>query len=316
MKIRIRVIALLLCAAMVFGLAGCAKPAAEPTSPPTTETTTPLPDGTQIYSDAAAWAKQAGELVLHITTSRETQVAGSTFTNSSEQVITYAGLGTNAVIAQVEAEFDYGDYTSQITEIYSDGTVYAAIGGYSFSSLMTYEDFIARYAPALLLDETLYREVVTNEDGTAVTFTGATALENWLASDITQLVEASGSVSISTDGKLKSSSYTAVYTQSNATITDTYTVRLEAPTETDLQIPADTSTYIPVESLDAIRLSEQAYGYLQQANTVSSNISESIVSQAAATLRTTNVRMNTSGSGSDRKLRVEHSISQISSGIK
>ncbi len=312
MKPSLRLLTLTVCAAMLLGLVGCGVPAVQPSTEASSVPT--LPDGTPVYDDAAAWVQQADSLVLHVTASRKTQVAGSTFTSSSQQVISCTGLGSEDAAMVVEAEFDYGDYSSAVTEIFSGGTVYASINGYYFSSAMTVEDFTARYVPAVLLDAALYESVVSNESGTAVVFSGAAALESWLASDIAQLVEASGKAVISPDGKLESSSYTATYTQSNATITDTYTVQLEVPVAIGVVPPEDASVYTPVETLDAIHLSEQAYGYLLQAKTTSSSISESLICQAGATLRTTTVGLHTYGTGSDRLALVDQSISQNSSG--
>ena len=296
-----------LCVCIAVGLLGCVQSPKNHTTA-ATEATQPPIDARVLYTQAVSGVEAARQLSLQISVSEEIAVGSETFTSSSEQTVTY--LLSDPFRASVSEKATYGGYTTDITEVYADGNVYATVSGCGFTAEMSREDFTARYAPAVLLDASLYNSMTLSEDATTIAFSDPTGVEAWAADPSAVLVSASGTATLDAQGALAASTYEVTYTQGAATVTASTTVTLSTPDDTAIEPPADLSGYTRLTYLDAARIMERSYGYLLQSDFVTSTIQMSIMSPAAALVRTQQTSIQTYGSGSDQMLSASQSVMQ------
>jgi hypothetical protein len=147
--------ALLLCAALVFGLVGCAqeeKPAATPsetTAPSVTE-----PSAADLYAQAKAPLLEAANLELDIDVIKTVNLGGETFRLTSEQELTFAGLGTDQLQVSLEEDLEMEDSEDSFDEYYADGMLYVTVyDAYKFMGKMEQEEYLsAEQRQALLTD--------------------------------------------------------------------------------------------------------------------------------------------------------------------
>lgn len=304
-----RLLALLLCAAMLLSCIGCSQtPAATelPTTPPTEAPTEPPAD--TVYQDAVAGLKNAADVTMEVDLVKTTTVGTETFTETISQTLIYSGLGTGALQISSEEELDYGlEETLAFSELYSGDTLYAVIDdAYYFSGSLTAEEAADRYIPVLLLDETLYGSVTAEYSGTAATisFAEPTAAESWAVPEEAAMTAASGTAQIDANGELQEMSYTVTYTYGSSEITLEVTSRPRTGAD-EVVIPEDTSGYLSLQYVDAPRLSVQTSALLTQTTSATVSSLESIMSQAAAVVRNQSTVMDYYGSGSDVMTKVE-----------
>lgn len=290
---RIGIILLCLC------LLGCVHAPAETTIP--TTAAQPRIDAAALYADAIAPLKSAGQLAYQVSTTRQTTLGAETFTETVQQSIVYQSGNV-----RLTETVTYGGYTTDITEIYAGGTVYATVSGSNFSSKMTRDAFTSRHAPAALLDATLYSTITASDDCTAITFADPTGAESWAADASAVLTSATGTAKLDSEGNLLGCTYEITYTAGAATVSSTTAVTLSPPDDAAIEVPADTSGYTPLSNLDTVRMIERAYGYLLQSERVTSTAQASIMSQAVGMVRTQQTSINTY----DEMLSVSQTISQ------
>ncbi len=284
-------------------LAGCTEqPPIVTTTEPTTVPATTLPLATDIYAEAVSTIGE--NVTVKVTAEKDMTVGNSKFHDTEELSITYIGLGSEQLAARVKSNIAYSGYDSEVSELYQSGVVYTTYWSGKFSQEMPQEDFLSRYVPAILLDASLYETVTM--DGDTITFADATALESWLEGE---LITANGTATI-TDGALTGYTYNATYKVGaiEHTLSLTQTVSPAAST-TIPDIKAE--DYIAVESVDAIALLEQAYGYLRYAQDVSFRTTERVLSHAAAYTYGIQTSIDTWSSGDSPMLQVEQDISDM-----
>jgi len=308
MKYMAKISLCVLCVCLLVCLFGCVQAPGDQTSVSTTAAVLPRIDAGALYAQAVSDVKAAQQLSLQISVSKQIAVGSETFTSTSEQTVTYQM--TDQLRASVSEKATYGSYTTDITEIYADGNVYATVSGSHFASEMTQADFTARYAPAVLLDASLYGSVTVSDDGSSITFADPTGLEGWAADPSAVLVSASGTASLDAQGTLVSSTYEVTYTLGAATVTAKTAVTLATPDDAAIEAPADTSAYTHLAYLDAARIMERSYGYLLQSDFVTSTAQMSIMSQAVGVVRSQQTDIQTYGSGSDQMLSTSQTVMQ------
>lgn len=291
MKKRNRLLALLLCAAMVFSLLGCNSDPA-PTDPPATDPPPTEPPALEAYAEALPALEAASDVTLNITTFTQTYVAGEHLSKGSEQVLVYTGLGTDspAVSSTDSVNFDGINYM-EYREICTDGMLYLdAENSYAgsvayFSTETSAEEAAARYLPVVLLDAALYGSVTMEEtkNGTQISFAEPAAAESWALPEGAELVEASGTALINAEGALTQYTYEIVYKYGPAKVTTTVTsgITLSAA---PISAPANDSKYVPIADPDAVILYNEAANLMAEANIYSSTYMESTVSQAGAVM--------------------------------
>lgn len=308
MKYMFRICTFALCVCLLACLFGCMQTPEDPTTVPTTTAAEPHIDAVALYAQAISGVEAAKQLSLQIAVSEQITIGSETFTNTSEQTVTYQAK--DPLRACVTENATYGSYTTDITEIYADGHVFATVSGSNFAAEMTQEAFTARYAPAILLDASLYASVTASSDASSISFADPTALEAWAADPAAQLISASGTAALDDQGNLVSSTYAATYSLGAATITAKTTVTLSSPEEAAIEVPADASAYTRLTYLDAARIMERSYGYLLQSDFVTSTAQMSIMSQAVGVVRSQQTDINTYGTGAEQMLSVSQSVFQ------
>ncbi len=293
-----RLLALLMAAVMVFTLFGCQKPQVEePSTEPSTEPATePAPDAAQIYADATA-ALSAGDVTLDVTSTKTTTFGNETLTEETSAVLTYTGMGTENPQSSWEETTNYWDLDdeqkvvateAQYLETYSDGTLYIELKDQvQFSAPLAAEDLANRYVPVVLLDISLYEDVTVTEEGDTATisFAAPTAAEVWAMPADAELVEASGTATV-TGGKLTAMAYTVTYDYGSVSVTWTTESKPRAQAEA-VTLPPEAARYMytPLQSPDALWLFLQAENLKDQAISGTLSGVSSMFSQAAGVVR-------------------------------
>jgi len=275
-----RLIAFMLALVLVLSMFGCnGDPApAAPTEAPTD------PAIAAGYVQSAAPLRQAPNLKMSLTVKKTVTTGGSVSSSVSTQDLVLTGIGTDDFVALMYEELNMGEYWDTFTEYYKGGTLYVNIydSGY-FSGDMTGEDFLARFAPAVLLDESLYRSIVPQEteSGTTLTFSDPVGPETWALPQGAKFVSGGGTTKIDADGTLTQTVYTLSYVHGGATVameitSDAYIYKGNVPAA-----PKDLDNYQKVDSLEALRYYETAVLHIFSCDTLSSSINQTIVCQAA-----------------------------------
>lgn len=304
-----RILALLLCTVMLFGMFGCSKePAATeaPTDPPPTE-----PPAEEVYAQATDLLKAASGMELNLATTKSVTIGTETFDQTSNQVIALSGLGTDALKATLSESLEINETYDEYDEYFESGVLYTTVyDDYRFQGAMTQEEFLARFAPAILLDESLYGEITSEEvaHGTLITFSAPTAAETWALPEEAEFVTASGSALIGEDGTLSHSTYTIEYVDNSFPVTLEVKAEAVANDAVELKAPADLTAYTEISSIDAVRIFETAVMNLYASGTVSSTINEAIASQAAAYAHTEETKLHYTGMGTGHASDVTYTI--------
>ena len=283
-------------------LAGCNDQTPVVTTEPTTVpvVTTTLPLASDIYSDAVSAMKENVTAIVSV--EAEFSVGNSKFSRAEKSTITYIGLGSDQLCVNVKKDATYGEHTAKISEIYLPGTAYATIWDCKFSQEMTQEDFLARHLPAVLLNADLYETVTM--DGDIITFADPTALESWLEGE---LISATGTATLK-NGILSEVSYNATYTVGSSEQTISLTQTL-GPALSTVAPTVNAEDYNGVESIDAVLLMEQAYGYLNSATYLSVSRNDQILSNAAAYLFNVQTSIHTWGDEKAPMIQIEQDLS-------
>lgn len=305
-----KIVALMLALALVLTLFGCGK-----TDPvPTTDTTAPAVS--EAYTQAAQSLRQAQDLKVELTTKKEIIAQYGSFSSVSEQELILTGIGTDAFVASVSEELEIGELDDEYTEYYADGKLYVNVydSGY-FQGDMSAEDFMARFAPAALLDETLYADVTAQESdaGVNLTFANPTAAESWALPQGAKLLGAEGSAKINTSGVLTKTVYTIDYVQGNTTVCLEVTAEAEIYDEAAPEEPKDTYDYVKIDNIEAPRLFDAAVMYICSSETASSNISQTIVCQAASYTQAMQTQLHFTGSGKAHMSDMQQSVTSVNS---
>lgn len=287
MKKTNRLLALLLCAALVLSLFGCTTDPA-PTQTPTDPPAPTDPPGANLYASALPALENAADVTLTITTSTSTIVAGQEFRKGSQQTLTRTGLGTQTpTIASTDVVNYDGINFVEYQETYVDGVLYLdaenANAGqiHYFSAETDPADADARYLPVTLLDAALYGSIAQEQtaDGTLLRFTEPAAAERWAAPEDAVLKDAAGTALLDENGALTRFTYTITYTYGPAKIT--YEVCSDISLgASPAAAPVNETRYIPLTDLDAVRLNYEGQCYLAQGQQVTSSYMESSVSEA------------------------------------
>ena len=203
-----KILALLLCFVLVFSLFGCSKTPAS-TEPPATAAPTE-PPYLELYTQAAQSLRSAQDLEIELTTNKEIKIGAETFKLVSRQDLVLSGIGTDGFAAGLTEELEINGAYDSFKEYFSNGVLYTTVyDQYRYQGAQTYDDFMARFAPAVLLDEALYAEVAAEETdkGTVLTFSAPTAAEGWALPEGAEFLSADGTATIGPDGSLTKTTY-------------------------------------------------------------------------------------------------------------
>ncbi len=258
--------------------------------------TVTLKNADKIYNESIAAITTAQDMVLNISTVRNTSINGEDFLETSQQTLAYTGLGTDSILANAQESLNIGGHTLQLSETYNGDTAYVSMDGCQFSCEITANDYMARFAPAVLITPELYGSITGTRDKKLYTvyFAEPSSGESWALEEGCEFINASGTAYISTDGNLQKSTYTVSYTIGNATVSTTVTVEPQQPSAA-VALPTDTSGFISIAYLDGPRMLERATGYLLQAKKVFTAYKDNAYFQAFGDERSQILSMYTNG---------------------
>lgn len=307
-----RILALLLCAALVFSLIGCTK---EPEPTETTAATQPTetePTGLTAYNEARAAIDAAYTLTLRSTINRSTTIYGETISSITNQTLHYAGIGTDTLLVSCESNIAYASgYKTTTQEVWADNTLYITMDEAGlFSGPMTAEDCQKRYLPPVLLNADLYGEIILEEleSHSTLTFSAPAAAESWALPEGAEFIDASGTALLSAAGELQKLTYTISYADGPATVEEAYETYVVAEPVT-ISIPDNAADYTQLDNPEIPLMADAAMAALLEANNVTSLNVESILSEAAAFMRNQSTTMNIHGNGNDLVAKFETSVS-------
>lgn len=317
----------LLLALSLLVLVGCngnsgKKPApTEPTTPPPT-TLPPPPPAAEVYNQARQAMDDAQNITLDVTVTQYTTVNEDEFSERSVQVLSYQGLGTGQVAADMDAKLYYSVHSEGVTqeeleetamsyrETFTDGTLYVLLADvYKYQASSDAESALARYTPAVLLDAALYGDISYGEadQGTKLVFTQPTAGESWAIPEEAVMTDASGSVMLNEDGAITQMDYTLTYSYGPAEI------RLEVcsvPKAEAVQVatPEKADSYAAITDIDAAYMATRAQAMLAQADAISTESLESVFSQAAGFMRNQSIEATMHGRKENTQAKMVYSI--------
>ena len=319
-----KLIAMILCAAMLLSMAGCKQTPVETTEVPATAAPTTVPAEPTVrnaYTEAVAQLEAAGNVSLELLITKYTTVAGDEFSEQSTQTLTYQGIGTEDLVIAMDELMDFDVHNPEhadneewepmaYQEIWGKGTVYAELDeAYRFSEAVDAENALLRYTPVGLLNAGLYGSITTEDtaEGTQFTFAEPTAGESWAVPEEAELLEATGTALIGAEGTLEKMTYTVTYLYGTTEIT------LEAessPMDTPLEvaIPADAEAYTPISCTEALRMYISSMALMMQADAITSTGIESMFSQAAGVVRNQSTVVNISGRKEDTAAKFEYGV--------
>lgn len=324
MKTMTKLLSIILCIAMLLSMFGCTQKPVEDSTPSTEPTVTEPaptePSAEELYATARDALAQVTDISLELIITKYTTIGKDEFSEQSTQTLTYKGIGTEDMVISMEEDMQFSihnpeekdeeDEPTTYKEIWSQGNVYAELmNTYRYSGPVDAEELTSRYAPVVLLDAGLYGSITSGKSAgsTVITFTDPTAAETWAIPEEGELVEASGSATVSSAGMMEEMNYTITYTYGPAEI------RMEVqskPMDTTKNIaaPANPDTYTPIECIDALRMTITAPIMLMQADDISSSGMESLFCQAAGLLRNQSTKIDLSGRKDATKAKIDTGV--------
>lgn len=295
-------VSLLLCAAMLLSMCGCGANTPAPTEPTPTEPPVTEPPVFQPYTDAAQPLREAGNLSIELDVKKTITTETETMVLLSEQELVLTGIGTESFAASLNEETELGEVEDEFTEYYADGILFVNVYNVGrFQGEMTEEDFMARFAPAALLDESLYGEVSANQtdSGTTLTFADPVGPESWALPQGAEFISGSGSAKIDANGTLNKTSYTICYRQGGTEVTAEITAKAEIYDGEAPEAPKEPENYVKIDDIRVPWLYDTATWFLFGSETASVKLSETIASQAAGVVINSQTWMHYTGTDSD-----------------
>lgn len=291
-----KLIALLLCAAMLLSLAACTPSPAEPTTVPTTVPTEP--QAQDIYAQACDALDGLSDVTLELVVTTLVTVDGDEFSERSTQTLTYGARGTEEAVIVMEESLEFSVHSEDASsddddseptlykEICYQNTVYAELDEtYRFRGPVEADAAALRYTPVVLLDSGLYGTITSEpaENGTLIRFDQPTAGESWAVPQNSELVEASGTALLDAEGKLTQMDYTVTYEYGPSLVTVTVQSK-PLDTAKTAAAPENSSSYTPIDCIDAVSINIRSLYNLFQADSLTFNSTESIFCEAAAVM--------------------------------
>ena len=319
MKKMNRMLALVLCAAMLLSMVGCTQDPVQ-TTPPTTQapTTVPTePPAEDVYAAARETLDNAPHTSLEAVITTVMEVAGEEFSQKSTQTLTYKDMDTEEGVIVCEDALEFRVHSDEydpeeqepisFREVWYQNNLYVDMEStYRYQGPMEKDTVLARYIPAVLLSAELYGAVTAENtaDGTAITFAEPTAAESWALPEGAELMEASGTALVDADGALTQMTYTIIYQYGPARVTKTVESKpLQTPKT--VTAPANPDTYTALTYADALRQFMTAPALLMQANSITTSSLESMFCQAAGFLRNQSNTINLHGRKAETKVKFE-----------
>ena len=232
-----KIFSLLLCAAMLFSLAACGTTGETPAEQQAAE-----PTAAEVYTQAAAALDESDVLSLQNDITLLTTAGADSFKEEFSQTLELRGRSGDSLSASLTERCEYGKVTEMLEEVYSGGTLYSKLNGYSYRSELSREAFEDYIFPVILLSAELYGTVEWEDEDT-IRFTDPTGPEAWLGLEETDLIEAEGFVDLDAEGRIVKSGFDATYSSGAAEIQLSITSTLQEPGQEEIAAPADPEQY-------------------------------------------------------------------------
>ena len=307
---RKRLFALFLGLALIFSLCTCnQEPSRDATEPPTEDPALAL------YAQAADAVEALTDLQLELTTHKKTTLGIDHYDYESTQTLNLAGIGSDAFTASLTEDVEVDTYDDHLEEYYADGVLYVTVDGENFKGNMDSQKYLRQFAPAVLIDESLYSSVFSapEGDGQRITFAEPTSPEGWAMPAGAQFVDAKGSALLNAEGALVETTYAVTYRQAGAEVDLEVSSVPTAPAEAP-KAPDDGESFTELEYIEAIRLYDTAVMYLCSTASATSAVNETIVSQAAAYTWAQQAKMDFYGTGAAHMAKIETAMTVAQEG--
>ena len=233
-----KILSLLLCAAMLFSLAACGTTGDTPAEQPAAE-----PAAAEVYAQAAAALDESDVLSLQNKITLITTAGADCYTEEFSQTLELRGRSGDSLSASLSERCEYGKVTEMLEEVYSGGTLYSKLNGYSYQSELSREAFEDYIFPVILLSAELYDTVEWKDEDT-IRFADPTGPEAWLGLEETDLIDAEGFVDLDAEGRLVKSGFEAKYNSGAAKIRLSITSTLQEPGTEEITAPANPEQYV------------------------------------------------------------------------
>ena len=300
----------ILLAVVLLVLSGCNGPDSADTTAPTADLTEAMREQ---YIQAAQYVSNAENFYATITNQKNTTTDSYTFTETSLQEFSYLHYGTSYMLADLTETYRVGNHTVSITEHFDSGVCALLIEGAGFVSTLSCEEYVARFAPLVLIDPDLYQNLsVNNENGlTVLTFSEASAPESWTNIDQSCVISITAQAHLNADGRLVESRYSITYRSGAAVIESNITSSLNTDFVPTLQAFPDTAQFVQISDPDIPKFLEQACGYVLGASSVTSSFTETITSQAIGRQRIESTTLDLLLSDGDLMARLQRNAQLI-----
>ena len=306
MKQHKRLPALLLCLCLIVGLlAGCGQPAGQenavspaPTSEPTAAPTPEPPDYGEIYRAAAEDLGRQENLRTETRITQElilpdyaaaTPGAQVTITEKTTRTGRYQGLGGDAPLAVVE-DVVVLDPHPRVEQrlVYAEGLEYVELNGAKYCSEQDAAAFLDSRPPLLLLDAALYGDLSGEETagGYSLRFEAPSGGESWALPEDAELLEASGTASVTGEGVLTGASYELRYLFGGVTVHTRYELSYSPAPDLDLrgEVPESARGWESLDDPEAPMAVLRAGRLLTECSSVSADLNFRYYSEAAGIL--------------------------------
>ena len=260
----------------------------------------PGPDPTESSGEALLRYQEAmpktdtPDLVIKIKHEKETSVNGEGFLETATQTLRYKDRGSASFVGIMQEQRTIGDYSISIEEAYANGTGYFTVQGSKFSGVLSAEDYLNRYVPAVLIDPSLYENITANKDGalTTITFSDAKAPESWMKEHNSGFLRAEGSVQLTPNDLLHESNYVVSYSTNGTYIRHSITVTIDLEDSLGMYPPFDEDSYTSITYLDGPRMLEIACGYILSSSNITSTFNSHISCDAFGDTREEQIFLN------------------------
>ena len=246
------------------------------------------------YENAVKTLNAQSKLSMTVMQTKNTTIAGDTFSEDSVQELQYTGLGTEDMCGSAEQKINIGSHTISSVELYAKNTGYFTVQGASFQGSITADAYLDRYVPGALITPSLYKTVSARKSDSiiVISFSDATAPERWLVTDAQQFHCASGIAHLDEKGSLIYSEYDVSYSKNGMLMHLHITVKINSSSRIKISIPEEADQYTKIQYLDAPLDLEVACGYLMIADTISANYTNTITHQAYGDSRKEKIALN------------------------
>jgi len=270
-----------LCLLLSFAMTMCFYGCTDSLTP--SETVPSDPQAALTLLDAAYEAvEESPHRKLNIVFQKSVSTPQNGYDESYVQSLTYENYGQDSLRAHSQTIYTCGESRIYLEEFYADGSLFTSVNNNRFCGKMDAASYCAQWIPAVLISPDRYQgiEVQSTAVSTILSFSDAISAESWCNIEPDSLKSASATVTLDTDGQLTESTYTLCYTYGETEICNTITVRIHTIQPNAIQQIADANSYLPIEHPLLPFQLELAAAHLAQADSISSFIQETSISQA------------------------------------